>query len=144
MEKDEKEAGIRSILNYGHTIGHAIETVSGFQVKHGQAVAIGMVAAAQISRNMGWLKDEEIARLKKIIEKAGLTSEMPPFKTEDLMKAMKHDKKVLQDKIRLILLKSIRDTVAIAGCGMSERRRFRRDTWDARMSNPLPRGAFPN
>lgn len=107
VEKDEKDLGLRSILNYGHTIGHAVESASGFQLQHGKAVAIGMTAAARISSRMGILDENEVVRLTNIIEKADLPIEMPNLKIDDILQAMKHDKKVLQDKVRFVLLKSI-------------------------------------
>ena len=107
VEKDERDLGLRNILNYGHTIGHAIETVSDFKVEHGNAVAIGMLAAARISNKMGILDKNDLGRLKGIIEKAGLPTEMPDLQIEKIIQAMKHDKKVLRDKIRFVLLKSI-------------------------------------
>jgi len=109
VEKDEKETDLRRILNYGHTIGHAIETVSNFELKHGQAVAIGMVAAAKISSRVGVLDEGEVVKLENIIEKAGLPTEMPDLDKEAVMEAMQHDKKVLQDRIRFVLLRSIGD-----------------------------------
>jgi len=105
--KDEKEAGLRAILNYGHTIGHAVEAVSGFQLKHGQAVAIGMIAAAKISSRMGMLDEREVAGLEKIVKSAGLPTKMPELDVEKVIQAMKHDKKVLEEKVRFVLLKSI-------------------------------------
>lgn len=107
VEKDEMDLGLRNILNYGHTIGHAIESVSGFNIGHGQAVAIGMLAAARISNRMGMLDENEVVRLKKVIEQAGLPAKMPDFKLEEIMQVMKHDKKIRQDKVRFVLLKSI-------------------------------------
>jgi 3-dehydroquinate synthase len=107
VEKDEKESGLRRILNYGHTVGHAIEAVSDFQLKHGQAVAIGMLAAARISSRMGILGEDEVARLAGIIKKAGLPTEIPDLPIEDIIAAMKHDKKVRQGKITFVLLKTI-------------------------------------
>ncbi len=107
VEKDEKDLGLRSILNYGHTIGHAIESVSDFRVGHGSAITIGMLAAAKISNQMGILEENELIRLKGIIEKAGLPTVMPNLEVEKIIQAMKHDKKVLRDKIRFVLLKSI-------------------------------------
>ena len=107
VEKDERDLGLRSILNYGHTIGHAVESVSDFQLQHGRAVAIGMVAAARISNKMGIFNENESGRLESLIKKAGLLTEMPSFKVEEIIQAMRHDKKVLRDKIRLVLLKSI-------------------------------------
>ena len=107
VEKDERDLGLRSILNYGHTIGHAIESVSDFKVEHGRAIAIGMLAAARISNKMDILDKNDLTRLKSVIEKAGLPTEMPNLKVEEIIQAMKHDKKVLRDKIRFVLLKSI-------------------------------------
>ncbi|MDO8567310.1 MAG: 3-dehydroquinate synthase [Dehalococcoidales bacterium] len=107
VEKDERDLNVRGLLNYGHTIGHAIESVSGFGVKHGQAVAIGMVAAAKISNKMGLISVDELNRLKSLIQSAGLPVDVPSVKVSDVMQAMKHDKKVQQDKVRFVLLKSI-------------------------------------
>lgn len=107
VEKDEMDSGLRNILNYGHTIGHAIESVSGFNVGHGQAVAIGMLAAARISNKMGMLDENEVVRLKKVIAQAGLPTKMPDFKLEEIMQAMEHDKKIRDNKVRFVLLKSI-------------------------------------
>ena len=107
--KDEKESGLRGILNYGHTIGHAVESLSDFKLGHGEAVAIGMVAAARISNKMGMLSKNGLVRLKEVIELAGLPTKMPNLKVEDVVQIMKHDKKVQQDKIRFVLLKAIGD-----------------------------------
>jgi 3-dehydroquinate synthase len=114
VEKDEKETGLRAILNYGHTVGHAVEAVSNFQVKHGQAVAIGMAAAAKISKRMGLLQDYEVYRLDEVIKKAGLPTKMPDFTQEEkqkLLEVIKHDKKVLNNKVRFVLLKSIGNAI---------------------------------
>ena len=107
VEKDERDSGLRNILNYGHTIGHAVESVSDFKIGHGQAVAIGMLAAARISNMMGILDENETRRLRGVINDAGLPTEIPNLKMEDIIQAMKHDKKVFQDKVRFVLLKSI-------------------------------------
>ncbi len=109
VEKDEKDTGLRNILNYGHTIGHALESASDFKVGHGQAVAIGMFAAARISNRMGILASNEVARLKSLIEKADLSTKMPDLKLDEIMQNMKYDKKVVKEKTRLVLLKSIGD-----------------------------------
>ncbi len=107
VEKDEKDLGLRGILNYGHTVGHAIETVSDFNVQHGEAVAIGMLAAARISNRLDILDKNEVTRLKDIIARTGLPTEIPSLQLEKLIQAMKHDKKVLQGKPRFILPKTI-------------------------------------
>ena len=105
VEKDETDLGLRAILNYGHTVGHAIESVSEFKVGHGEAVAIGMLVAARISNKMGILNQNELCRLESLLEKTGLPTKITSPKIEKLVSAMKHDKKVLKGKIRFILPK---------------------------------------
>ena len=114
VEKDERETGLRAILNYGHTVGHAVEAVSNFRVKHGQAVAIGMMAAAKISKRKGYLQDNEVIKLDEVITQAGLPTKMPDFtrdEKEKLLEVIKHDKKVLHDRVRFVLLKSIGNAI---------------------------------
>ena len=108
---DERESGLRAILNFGHTVGHAVEAVSGFSLKHGQAVAIGMVAEAKISSRLGMLDKSDAIRLERVVRKAGLPAAMPEISVAAVIQAMKHDKKVSQDKIRFVLLKSIGDAL---------------------------------
>jgi 3-dehydroquinate synthase len=108
--RDEKEAGERIILNYGHTIGHAIEAVSDFKLKHGQAVAIGIVAVNRIAYRLGLLADEPAVGIRKVLERAGLPVAVPDFSTgqkERVMEVIKHDKKVFNNKVRFVLLRSI-------------------------------------
>jgi len=110
VAKDEKETGLRAILNYGHTVGHAVEAISNFRLQHGQAVAIGMMAAAKISKRMGFLQENELVRLDEVISKAGLPTKMPDLtrdEKEKLLEVIKHDKKVMSGKVRFVLLKSI-------------------------------------
>jgi len=118
--KDEKESGQRIILNYGHTIGHAVEAVSGFTLKHGQAVAVGMVAENKIARRRGLLSDVEAARIKEVLLSAGLPVNLPDFSREEKEKmheAIKHDKKVVNEKIRFVLLKAIGRPVVVDDIG---------------------------
>jgi 3-dehydroquinate synthase len=110
VEADEKESDLRRILNFGHTVGHAVEAVTDFKIKHGQAVAMGMIAAARISNRLGFLRDEEATKLELLIGKAGLPMKLPELgqdEKEKLLEFIKHDKKVQDDKIRFVLLKSI-------------------------------------
>jgi len=111
VEQDERDMGLRNILNFGHTVGHAIETVSGFGVGHGQAVAIGMVAEAEIARRMGILKSGELARLKCVIESIGLPVEIPQVDTKKLIETMKHDKKIVGGKVRFVLPRAIGEVI---------------------------------
>ena len=107
VEQDEKDMGLRNILNYGHTTGHAIETASGFNMTHGEAVAIGMITAGKISRRIGGMKHEELDRLKTVISKAGLPTTVPGLDKNKIIEAMRHDKKIINGKVRFILLKRI-------------------------------------
>ncbi len=107
VEKDEKDLGLRNILNYGHTVGHAIESASDFKVEHGKAVALGMLAAGRISNKLGLLDKNELIRLKGIIQRADLTTELPNLEVGKIIQAIKHDKKILRGKIRFILPKAL-------------------------------------
>ena len=109
VEKDEKDLGLRNILNYGHTVGHAIETVSEFKISHGRAVAIGMVAAAMISQKMDILPFSALDKIKSVIVRAGLPINIPGLDPGKIMQAMEHDKKKIGGKIKFVLPKSIGD-----------------------------------
>ena len=107
VEKDERDLGLRSILNYGHTAGHAIETASDFKTTHGEAVAIGMLVAGRISQRLGIMDKNELSRLQAVIARAGLPTSMPELNTERIIEAMRHDKKIAQGKIRFVLPRKI-------------------------------------
>ncbi|QSJ17600.1 3-dehydroquinate synthase [Nostoc sp. UHCC 0702] len=103
--KDEKEAGLRAILNYGHTIGHAVESLTGYRlITHGEGVAIGMVAAGQIAANLGLWQQEDTERQNALIQKAGLPTKLPDgVDIEAIIEALQLDKKVKAGKVRFIL-----------------------------------------
>jgi 3-dehydroquinate synthase len=106
--QDERETGIRAILNLGHTFGHAIEAGLGFGVwLHGEAVAAGMVMAAQLSRAMGDLGDADLARILAILQRAGLPVTGPALGAHRYLELMGMDKKVEAGKLRLVLYKKI-------------------------------------
>jgi 3-dehydroquinate synthase len=107
VEKDERDLGLRNILNYGHTIGHALETVSGFSIKHGSGVAIGMAAAAEISQRMGFLSTPEMQRIISLVESAGLPVKHQTGDIQKIIEAMQYDKKRAGGKIRFVLLRAI-------------------------------------
>jgi len=109
VKQDEEEKGIRSILNFGHTIGHALETLTGYrQYTHGEAVAIGMVAASLISLRMGLCKKNTYDSIRDLIVKIGLPSTLPDrFMPEDYIQAIKIDKKMRGEKIRYIAVEKI-------------------------------------
>jgi len=105
VSQDEKEAGLRAILNYGHTIGHAIESVTGYNLlKHGEAVGIGMVAAGQIAVELGLWQKEDIERQNSLIQKTGLPSQLPSgLDIQAIIDALQLDKKVKSGKVRFVL-----------------------------------------
>ena len=109
VAQDEHESGVRATLNLGHTFGHAIEAGMGYgNWLHGEAVATGMLMAADLSRRSGWLSDEDVYRTGALLERAGLPV-VPPSELSEktYMELMKVDKKVQSGHIRLVLLKSI-------------------------------------
>ena len=77
VEIDEKEQGLRRILNFGHTLGHALETISQYTITHGEGVALGMIAAARLSEKMGYLESKETKRIEVLIRSAGLPGKIP-------------------------------------------------------------------
>jgi 3-dehydroquinate synthase len=107
VEKDELDLGIRNILNCGHTAGHAVESVSGLKIWHGEAVAVGLMVEARISNELGKMKNDELQRLEDILKKAGLPTRMPELEPDRLLEAMRHDKKVVEGRIRFALPKHI-------------------------------------
>ncbi len=112
VANDEKEQGERALLNLGHTFGHAIESYMGYGVwLHGEAVATGMVMAADLSQRMGWISQEDLERTKKIISRAQLPIVCPKIPLDDFLAYMAHDKKVLNGQLRLVLLKQLGEAV---------------------------------
>ena len=108
VANDEKEQGERALLNLGHTFGHAIESYLGYGVwLHGEAVATGMVMAADLSQRMGWISVADLERTKKIILRAQLPIVCPKIPLEEFLAYMAHDKKVLNGQLRLVLMKSL-------------------------------------
>jgi len=107
VEKDERDTGLRNVLNYGHTVGHAIETVSDFKIKHGNAVAIGIVAAGRISQKMGILPQSARERIELMLQKAGLPVKFSDLDVMRIMDMMGYDKKKIDGKLRFVLLRNI-------------------------------------
>jgi len=108
VAEDEREAGVRALLNFGHTFGHAIETGAGYGAwLHGEAVAAGMVMAAELSSVMGHLKKTEVSRVRDLLRRAGLPIKGPALAPERLMELMALDKKAAKGKTRFVLLESI-------------------------------------
>ncbi len=109
---DEREAGQRALLNFGHTFGHAIEAGMGYGAwLHGEAVGTGMIMAADLSQRMGWLGPAEMHRARSLITQARLPANAPSLSHEKYLDLMGLDKKVEGGKMRFVLLKSIGEAV---------------------------------
>lgn len=113
VQNDEKEQGERALLNLGHTFGHALEAAGRYQdYSHGEAVAVGMVLAAEYSKHLGWLHQDDVSRLMRFLERLSLPTKVPAnYQTADLINYMRSDKKVHNSIMRLILLKQIGQAV---------------------------------
>lgn len=108
VAEDERESGVRAILNLGHTFGHAIETAQGYgQWLHGEAVAVGMLLAADLSCRQGWIERAEVERLEALLVRAGLPIRPPAMTLDQFFALMAVDKKVLDGNLRLVLLEAI-------------------------------------
>lgn len=108
VEIDEKDKGIRQILNFGHTIGHAVEAASGYTIPHGKAISMGMIAASQISGKSYELSLEDRVRIKQLIDAFSLPCYLPSsIKTDDIIAGLKMDKKKEGKKVNFVLLRKI-------------------------------------
>lgn len=108
VSQDEKEQGVRALLNLGHTFGHAIEAGLGFGTwLHGEAVGAGMLLAAEASRLIGNLTESDVQRVRHLLELAGLPTISPDLGVETWLELMSHDKKVSGGEIRFVLLQSL-------------------------------------
>ena len=116
VSDDEREAGRRTLLNYGHTIGHAIEAVTGYSTYlHGEAIAVGMRVAGMISRDLGLLSDDDLARQQRLLGAFGLPESAPGVSVEAVLDATLSDKKVRAGSIRWVLLEGIGNAVTRDG-----------------------------
>lgn len=113
VEQDETESsGLREILNLGHTVGRAVETVSDYGLLHGEAVAIGLVAQMHLSRRLGYAGQEDVEEVKRLLEQAKLPTKIPAdIDREELVKKLYTDKKVKNGKLRFVVQKGIGSVV---------------------------------
>ena len=108
VEKDERENRHRMILNFGHTFGHSIETLTNYtEYLHGEALAIGMVQAAWLSVETGMCTEDVPMRITSLLKKIGLPTQPPDLNSKDIIESMYHDKKTAHNKLRFILAKDI-------------------------------------
>lgn len=103
VEKDEKESGLRAILNFGHTIGHAIETVMDFKLLHGECVSLGMIGAFRLANYLDLIDEGTTQKVKNTLEKIGLPVTLKDIDVEKVYNQMFYDKKVVGDKLKFIL-----------------------------------------
>ena len=115
VSKDEREGGLRAILNFGHTVGHAIETAENYTMRHGEAVAIGMVYASKLAHNTGLCNASVPERVEKLIKSYGLPTSLSALSRKpsvtELMDTMRIDKKAEGGKVRFVLPKKIGEVV---------------------------------
>ncbi|MBQ3545528.1 MAG: 3-dehydroquinate synthase [Lachnospiraceae bacterium] len=110
--KDERESGLREVLNLGHTVGRAIETVSDYKLLHGEALSVGMVAEVKLAYKLGYVSADERDRVIAILKKANLPVEIPEYiDREALVKKLYTDKKVKNGQLRFVIQKGIGDIV---------------------------------
>jgi 3-dehydroquinate synthase len=115
VSKDLTESWLREILNYGHTFGHAIEQVEGYTRRHGEAVAIGMVYAAELAARASSLPRDVVARHRSILTAVGLPTSYVPGRFEDLLTAMRRDKKTRGSLLRFVVLEDLARPARLEG-----------------------------
>src|SRR5512147_1202872 len=119
VSKDEREGGLRAILNFGHTVGHAIETAENYTMRHGEAVAIGMVYASKLAHTTGLCNASVPERVEKLIKSYGLPTSLSALSRKpsvtELMDTMRIDKKAEGGKVRFVLPKKIGEVVVTGG-----------------------------
>ena len=115
IKKDEKENNLRSILNFGHTIGHAVEAAAGYKLPHGTCVALGMVMEARISNRLGLLAPGRCERIETLVLKAGFRLPRERIQVSRIFKAMQVDKKKKAGVVRMVLLRDIGDIATRGG-----------------------------
>ena len=112
VSADEHESSKRMLLNYGHTVGHAIETCTGYQTyRHGEAIAIGMHVAGRISHQLGLLSEKDLKRQQNLLMACALPSKAPDVNIDELLKTMQSDKKMRQGTLSWILLSGIGNAI---------------------------------
>ena len=110
VAQDEREAGPRAVLNYGHTFGHAVETLTGYrEFTHGEAVAIGMAQAAKLSEQYGYSGRGETERILLLLDDLGLPTRLPSFSAQSYADALAHDKKVRDKGLSFVFNRGIGD-----------------------------------
>lgn len=127
VASDEKETGLRMVLNYGHTIGHALETATDYRrFKHGEAIGWGMIAALAYGRELGLLRAGESVRLMQLIRRVGRLPSLKGISPESLWDALARDKKFRSGDIRMVFLRRLGNAEILTGIDASSLRKFLR------------------
>ena len=114
VAKDEREQGLRAILNFGHTVGHALERVTNYShYRHGEAVAVGMAAAAKLSELVGLLSSTESNRIIELISRYRLPTRLPAVPHQSILDAVKYDKKAVKEQVFFVLSQRIGEAVVV-------------------------------
>jgi 3-dehydroquinate synthase len=122
---DEREDELRMILNYGHTVGHALEAATAYRrFKHGEAVGWVMVAALELGRELGMLRPADVQRLTRLICRVEDLPSLRGIRIEDVWRALKRDKKFRAGNIRMVLLPRLGETKIVSGIDPAALRRF--------------------
>ncbi len=114
VEQDEKESDLRAILNFGHTIGHAIESAYNFELLHGECISIGMVGAFKMARILEMVDKGAEARVEKVFKEAGLPVRLDGMDTEQIYRQMFYDKKIKNNKLVFVLPKGIGEVIQVS------------------------------
>ncbi|MDE2059090.1 MAG: 3-dehydroquinate synthase [candidate division NC10 bacterium] len=129
VEQDEREEGVRAILNFGHTVGHALETTAGYhRLLHGEAIAIGMVVATMLSVNRGLCEHEDLDRLRSLLTRIGLPTSAHAD-TSSLLHTIRYDKKVRNQMIYFVVTKGIGHATLAAISDLGELKAAFRAAW---------------
>ncbi len=116
VEKDSKEGGLRRILNFGHTLGHAIEAASNYRrIKHGEAVGHGMIGATRIAEQLGRISGKEASRIDNAVRSIGALPSIARLSVKEIMKSMRHDKKIRDGNIHFVLPRRVGTVVVETG-----------------------------
>ena len=114
VSKDERESGLRRILNFGHTVGHALEAVTHYRrFRHGEAIALGMIAAADLAVARGAMADRERSALVHLIAKLGPLPPVGDLSIPEVMDAIRRDKKVVHGRLHFVIAIEIGATMTI-------------------------------
>ena len=118
---DEREGGPRRVLNFGHTVGHALESLTEYRrFRHGEAIAYGMLAAARLSVARGLMSDDELARLSTLIQQMGPLPPVADLRVPDALDVISRDKKVVNGRLHFVLARGIGGTEIVSDVATKE------------------------